>query len=127
MSGATARANCAGSARTFYSALLVNKSLHITPQEMAERLGVSVRTLGYQRQRGTGTPFVKVGRRVFYTLPDPAEEAINKARVALHRTRDALDAVRAELREVQRRVDTLRGERDFARRVLAKLEDARPQ
>lgn len=91
------------------------------------RLGVSERTLGHQRRHGTGPPFVKVGRRVFYTLPDPAEEAMNKARVALRRTQDALDAAKAELREVQRRVNTLQGERDFARRVLAKLERARPQ
>lgn len=43
---------------------------HFTERQLAERLGISVRTLQAQRQRGNGVPFVKLGRAVRYARSD---------------------------------------------------------
>ena len=43
---------------------------HFTERQLAERLGISVRTLQAQRQRGGGIPFVKLGRAVRYARSD---------------------------------------------------------
>ncbi len=43
---------------------------HLTERQLAERLGISVRTLQAQRQRGGGIPFVKLGRSVRYASSD---------------------------------------------------------
>ncbi len=37
-------------------------------KKLAEHLGVSVRTLQSQRQRGDGIPFIRLGRTIRYDL-----------------------------------------------------------
>ena len=43
---------------------------HLTPAELAERLGVSVRTLTDWRYRGIGPRFLKVGVHIRYRVAD---------------------------------------------------------
>lgn len=42
--------------------------LYLTPAQMAERMGVTVKTLANQRSRKTGPKFVKVGGAVRYPV-----------------------------------------------------------
>ncbi len=44
----------------------MNQKRFLTEGQLAEELGISVRTLQGDRQRGTGIPFVKLGRTVRY-------------------------------------------------------------
>lgn len=48
-----------------------NRTVYLTPKDMAERMGVTVKTLANQRSAGTGPKFVKVGGAVRYPVnPD---------------------------------------------------------
>ena len=48
-----------------------NRTQYLTPQQMSERMGVSVKTLANQRSAGSGPKFVKVGGAVRYPVnPD---------------------------------------------------------
>lgn len=42
----------------------------ITPQQLADRWGLSPKSLANQRCMGTGLPFLKVGQLVRYALSD---------------------------------------------------------
>jgi len=48
----------------------VDSRRHLTPAELAERLGVSVRTLTDWRYRGIGPRFLKVGVHIRYRVAD---------------------------------------------------------
>ena len=45
----------------------------VSPEDTAERLGNTPETLANWRWRGTGPPYVLVGRRIRYRLTDLAE------------------------------------------------------
>lgn len=45
-----------------------NRTVYLTPEEMAERMGVTVKTLANQRSAGNGPKFVKVGGAVRYPV-----------------------------------------------------------
>jgi hypothetical protein len=47
-----------------------NRTRHLNQVELADRWGLSPRTLENWRWRGEGPPFVKVGRKVVYRLVD---------------------------------------------------------
>jgi hypothetical protein len=48
-----------------------NRTQYLTPAQMSERMGVSVKTLANQRSAGIGPKFVKVGSTVRYPVnPD---------------------------------------------------------
>lgn len=52
-----------------------------TTKQLAERWGISVRTLECQRLTGGGVPFVRLGRLVRYSVEDVlAHEAMQKTR-----------------------------------------------
>lgn len=40
----------------------------LTTDQLAERYGVSVRTVAAWRARGEGPPHLKIGRRIFYAV-----------------------------------------------------------
>ena len=44
--------------------------LFLTEIQLAEKLGISTRTLQAQRLRGDGIPFTKIGRNVRYSSQD---------------------------------------------------------
>jgi hypothetical protein len=46
------------------------RSRHLNQVELADRWGLSPRTLENWRWRGEGPPFVKIGRKVVYRLVD---------------------------------------------------------
>jgi hypothetical protein len=41
---------------------------YLTDEEMAKRRGLAVRTLRTERQRGDGPPYVKDGKKIFYSI-----------------------------------------------------------
>jgi hypothetical protein len=45
-----------------------DRTIHLTPVQMAERLNVSVKTLTNMRSLKRGPPFIKVGRSVRYVV-----------------------------------------------------------
>jgi hypothetical protein len=47
-----------------------NRTRHLNQVELADRWGLSPRTLENWRWRGEGPPFVKIGRKVVYRLVD---------------------------------------------------------
>ena len=49
-----------------------NCTVYLTPEAMAERLGVTVKTLANQRSAGTGPKFVKVGGAVRHPVQSDA-------------------------------------------------------
>lgn len=49
------------------------QSTLLDERQLAELLNVPVRTLQAQRQRGTGIPFVKIGRLVRYEASNVSE------------------------------------------------------
>lgn len=60
----------------------------ISESQLAERWGVSPRTLQAQRLRGTGCPFIVIGRNVRYRLSDViAFEEQNRLRSTSERGR----------------------------------------
>jgi hypothetical protein len=44
--------------------------VHLTEKQLAERWQVSVRTLQAVRVKGSGVPFVRIGRAVRYSMDD---------------------------------------------------------
>ena len=46
---------------------------YLNENQVAERLGVSVKLLRKHRQEGKGLPYVKVGARVLYAEPEVVE------------------------------------------------------
>ena len=59
----------------------------LNEKQLAERWGVSVRTLQAARIKGSGAPFIRIGRSVRYRLEDVL--AYEKARLR-HNTSDTL-------------------------------------
>ena len=53
--------------------------IHLTEAQLAERWQISVRTLQAARVKGSGVPFVRIGRSVRYRLEDVT--AYEKARL----------------------------------------------
>ena len=53
---------------------------HLTEKQVAQHLGVSVRTLQAQRQRGSGIPYLKIGRSVRYASADVERYLIQQRR-----------------------------------------------
>lgn len=51
---------------------LPSQTLHLTPEEMAARLGVTVRTLSNQRCAGRGPPWIRWGARILYPVQPAA-------------------------------------------------------
>lgn len=47
-----------------------DRTLLLTPEQTAERLGIAPRTMANWRVVGAGPPFVRVGSRVRYTIAD---------------------------------------------------------
>lgn len=43
---------------------------HLTPNDLAERWGVSIGTLANHRYQGMGVPYLRIGGRVLYRLRD---------------------------------------------------------
>ncbi len=43
---------------------------HLSPQELADRMGVALMTVYHWNSRGGGPPFIKTGRLVHYRLID---------------------------------------------------------
>lgn len=56
---------------------------YLTSAQAAERLGVSELSLRLKRNRGTGLPFYRVDRRVFYKDAD-IEQALNPMPIRAH-------------------------------------------
>lgn len=44
--------------------------VHLTEKQLAERWQISVRTLQANRVKGTGVPFVRIGRAVRYSMDE---------------------------------------------------------
>ena len=49
------------------------RTVTVSPEDLAERLGNTPDTLANWRWRGDGPPYVRVGRRIRYRLTDLAE------------------------------------------------------
>jgi hypothetical protein len=47
------------------------RTIYLTPEEMAERLQLSTKTLANLRSNGKGPPYVKAGSRVRYPVTEP--------------------------------------------------------
>lgn len=59
-----------------------------TTRQLAERWGISPRTLEGQRRNGSGVPFVRIGKLVRYAAEDVlAHEAMQKTRSVKHECR----------------------------------------
>ena len=50
--------------------MLVDPEKKLTPKEAAQRIGLASGHLANLRSRGTGPAFLKLGRKVMYTLGD---------------------------------------------------------
>jgi hypothetical protein len=85
------------------------KTIHVSPKEMAARLGMSVAGLGNRRRRGAGPPWIKCGREVLYPVPD-----VSELEAAVAMARDRLQHAQDDLREAERQVVRLRAEADAA-------------
>lgn len=72
--------------------LLEARSRTIDAAEAGERLGLSPRTLANLRSRRTGPPYLKVGGRIRYRLPEIAEYLDNLVQVPGAVTQPAADA-----------------------------------